>query len=169
MCGTHTMTPSVTSECDYPLDCTYWRGLNSSFFRPNVEGAGVEGPDNDSDDDSVSDAGQMHDDEYASATYEVHQGDVKAGIHAIRAKSISTERRIDSIVKRTSTTDKNMLEMKRNQVTMMKDMAAMMSMMKEMASKGYKGDGRIRRYQEKRTSKKAENRAEEENTGWSDE
>lgn len=114
MCGTHTMTPSVTSECDYPLDCTYWRGLNSSFFRPNVEGAGVEGPDNDSDDGSVSDAGQMHDDEYASATYEVLQGDLKAGIHAIRAKSISTERRIDSIVKRTSTTDKNMLEMKRN-------------------------------------------------------
>jgi len=113
----------------------------------------------------------MDDDEYASATYEVLQGDVKAGIHAIKAKSISTERRIDSIVQRTSTTDKNMVEMKRNQVTMMEDMAAMMSTMKEIASKGNKGTRRskIRRYQGKRISKKAEKKAGEEDAGWIDE
>ena len=112
----------------------------------------------------------MDDEEYASATYEILQGDVKAGIHAIKAKSISTERRIDSIVQRTSTTDKNMVEMKRNQVTMMDDIAAMMSMMKEMAGKGIKGNGRsrirIRRYQGQRISKKAEKKAEEEDAGW---
>jgi hypothetical protein len=96
---------------------------------------------------------------------------VKEGIRAIDAKAISTERRTDSIVKRISTIDKSMTEIKKTQVTVVEDMAAMMSMMKEMASKGNKGYGRsrIRRYQGKRISKKAEKRAGEEDAGWIDE
>jgi len=103
---------------------------------------------------------------------------VKGGIQAIYKKAISTDRRIESMAKRMSTIGKtigsntdSMVEMKGNQIAMMKDMAAMMSTLKEMASKGNKGNSRskIRRYQGKKTAKKAEKRAEEQDTGWSDE
>jgi hypothetical protein len=102
---------------------------------------------------------------------------VKGGIQAINTKAITTDRRIESMAKRMSTIGKtfgshtdSMVEMKGNQVTMMEDMAAMMSMMKETASKGNKGKGRIRRYQGKRLSKKAEQKGEEEEeSGWLDE
>jgi hypothetical protein len=115
--------------------------------------------------------------DYAMATFEVIQDEVKVGIQAINTKAKSTERRIDSIAKRMSTIGKTigsnadgMVEMKGNQIAMMKDMAAMMSTMKELAGKGNKGNrrSRTRRYQGKKTAKKAEKRAEEKDTGWLD-
>jgi hypothetical protein len=101
----------------------------------------------------------------------VIQEDIKAGIRAIDAKAISAGRRIDSMVKRMSTTDRNLVEMKGSQIAMVKNMAKIASAMKQIASKGNKGNSksRIRRYQGKRTSKKAEKKAEEEDAGWIDE
>lgn len=144
-----------------------------SFFSFDIEGA-----DDNGDDDGDLGAAVLELDEYAMATYEVIRDDVKVGIQAINTKAISTERRIDSIAKRMSTIGKTvgsntdgMVEMKGNQIAMMKDVAAMMSTMKEIASKGNKGTRRskIRRYQGKRISKKAEKKAEEEDAGWIDE
>ena len=143
-----------------------------SFFSFDIEGA-----DDNGDDDGDLGAAVLELDEYAMATYEVIRDDVKVGIQAINTKAISTERRIDSIAKRMSTIGKTigsnidgMVEMKGNQIAMMKDMAAMMSTMKEIAGKGNKGNrrSRTRRYQGKKTAKKAGKRAEEEDTGWMD-
>ena len=88
--------------------------LDFSFSRSDLKGA---------DDDDDNDSGRREDwaeSDFAEAAYEVIQDEVKGAIYAIKAKAVLTERRIDSMAKRMSTADKNMVEIKRNQVTMTK-------------------------------------------------
>ena len=147
--------------------------LHFSFSRSEV----VEEDDN-GDDDSDPDPLEVQQDDYAEAAYDAIQEEVKGGIYAINAKVIATERQIECMVKRIGTLGKtmrthtdSMVEMKGNQIAIMENMAQMMSTMKELASKGSRGTmrSRTRRYQGKKTAKKAGKRAEEGESGWVDE
>ena len=171
--GTLTMNPSVISEYTPSVPCSSRLTLHFSFSRSEI----VEEDDN-GDDDSDPDPLEVHQDDYAEAAYDAIQEEVKGGIYVINAKVVATERRIDYMVKRMHTLGEtirsnagSILAMEGNQIVMMKDMAQIMSTMKDLASKGSRGNGRgrTRRYQGKRTAEKAEKRAEEGESGWVDE
>ena len=116
--------------------------------------------------------------DFAEAAYDAIQEELKGGIYAINAKVVATERRIDYMVKRMHTLGEiirsnagSILAMEGNQIVMMNDMAQIMSTMKDLASKGSRGNGRsrTRRYQGKRTAQKVGKREEEGVSGWVDE
>jgi hypothetical protein len=116
----------------------------------------VIGENEDEDDDSVPERTVTDNNSYAKAAYEVIQKEIKRDMYAIKAKTTSTDRRIDAMNKRITTLAKTADSTTDSMACMKQDMAAIMAMMKEMASKGKKGKkrSRFRRYKEERMSKK---------------
>jgi hypothetical protein len=99
----------------------------------------VIGENEDEDDDSVPERTVTDNNSYAKAAYEVIQKEIKRDMYAIKAKTTSTDRRIDAMNKRITTLAKTADSTTDSMACMKQDMAAIMAMMKEMASKGKKG------------------------------
>ena len=175
MSGTLTTNPSVNSEHTASVPFSSWPTFVLSFSRSDLEKADDNGDDDRGSDDAEVES--VEHEEASIAAYEILQTELKGGVYAINAKVVATERRIESMVKRIGTLGKtmrthtdSMVEMKGNQIAIMENMAQMMSTMMELASKGSGGTmrSRSRRYQGKRTAKKAGKRTEEGESGWVD-
>ena len=95
---------------------------------------------------------------------------IENAISAIKANTTSADRQIDAMTRKITTIAKTTGSTTISMARMKLDMAAIKAMMKDMAGKGKKGKkrSRIRRYKEKRISKKSGERegGGQERAGW---